>query len=756
MKTEALPKTLDGDGEIKRFCRGVVEAFGNEMERLRLRRGEQLYRRGDRSGQLYFLMSGELTVTRGDDSNDDVELERLTPGSFLGARELLTGSVRGVSVIATRDAELMRMPRDLLQQRLQEVTHADQLFPVLERRLRQQRIAQALRALLPRLGREELEALKSVLEFTTLTAGETLFRQGAEGDDMYLVVSGRLGIRVDRGDAMIDLGDIHRGDIIGEFALFSPGSRSATVVASRDAELLRLHRSDFESLSTEYPNLLLALTRKTVDRVRDKNQRTEPDRSRRPLAVTIIANCRWDEGLEFAHRLAQSLTAFGSAMVLTAHEFDRRFGRTGAAQTAMTDSMHPLVVSILSEIELEHRFVIYVADEGDSRWSRRCLRGCDRLLIVAEAGSDPAEVTLERLAETLAPSVRRELVLLWPSNQDMPRDTAAWLNARTVAGHHHVRRGQAQHVARVGRRLAGRALGLVLSGGGARGYAHLGVWRALEELQVSPDYIGGTSMGALLAAAFAMGLNYQEVVDKSRTVANPKMLFDYTLPFAALMASRKLNRLCHTIYGDRQVEDLWVPFFSVATNLSTAEQLIFRRGPLWRAVRCSISIPGVFAPVIEHGEIIVDGAVMNNFPVDLMREYCESEHVIAVNVSVPRVDQENYDFNDEVSGWRLLLNRLNPFSRRRLNFPAIIGTLLRTMEVNSVRHTRDNRREARLLLEPNVGSVGLLDFASFQTASDLGYEASLELIRAWLDEDEIGRHLAVDLAPPPPAEYQAG
>ncbi len=716
------------------------------MQSIALSSGDKLLRPADRSGHLYFVESGELALYRGQSSAPGVELDRLTAGHFLGELELFEGG-EPVVVVAATDAQVRRLPHARLL-RLKEDRSAEataSILPEIERRLQRQRFAQALRAVFPTLTGEVLQPLMLVVGTESLTSGEVLFAEGSEATDVYFVVSGRLSIRITGDNGIRVIGEASRGDVVGEFALFSPGPRSATVVATRDAELLRLSRADFDRLIESFPSLVVAVTKKMVQRVRTGNRGPGGSRSRRTMTVTVVEAGDRAVALEFARKLAEALSRFGSALELTSETFNRESGQPRAAETTVTDPLNSMVVSVLSEIESEHRFVVYVADAEMNEWTRRCLRSSDRVLLIADADARPTPSPLERAATQFATEARVELVLLQPAERDRPRRTGDWLAPRNVAEHHHVQRGNADHVARVARRLAGRALGLVLGGGGARGYAHLGVWRALEELDVDVDYIGGTSMGALLAAAFAMGLSYEEVVEQSRTVANPKSLFDYTLPFAALMASRKLNRLCHRIYGQLQVEDLWVPYFSVATNLSTAEQIIFRKGPLWRAVRCSISIPGVFAPVVERGEIIVDGAVMNNFPVDLMQRYVESDSIIAVNVSVPRDDEQEYDFNYEVSGWRLLFNRINPFARRRLNFPAIIGTLVRTMEVNSVRHTLTARTEARLLLEPNMRSIGLLEFDRFQQAADLGYQNSLESIRQWLAQDDERTKLRVDL-----------
>ena len=228
--------------------------------------------------------------------------------------------------------------------------------------------------------------------------------------------------------------------------------------------------------------------------------------------------------------------------------------------------------------------------------------------------------------------VREELVLLHPGTAQRPSGTAGWLAKRDLHAHHHVRLGDQTHMQRLARRLAGRALGLVLSGGGARGFAHVGVLRAMEELGIEIDLIGGTSMGALVGGQYARGLGLHESLELNRRFANPKQLFDYTLPLTSLMASRKLTRVMMGTYGDVRIEDLWRPFFCVSSNLTRAEAIIHRSGPLWEAVRASIAIPGIFTPILRGGDVLVDGGVMNNFPVDVMVRLCEGGPVIGSNV----------------------------------------------------------------------------------------------------------------------------
>jgi len=316
---------------------------------------------------------------------------------------------------------------------------------------------------------------------------------------------------------------------------------------------------------------------------------------------------------------------------------------------------------------------------------------------------------------------RIELVLLHPRETDMPTGTEAWLRQRRLDSFHHIRLGDRKHIQRLARRFSGTARGLVFSGGGARGFAHLGVQRAIEEHDLDIDYIGGSSMGGLLGGAMALGLNAAEVAQLCSSFANSRALFDYTLPITSMMASRKLTAFCHRVYRKVYIEDLWIPFFCVSSNLTNGQEVLHQRGFLWKAIRSTISLPGVFSPVPTlQGDLLIDGAVLNTFPVDVMRKELAGGHVIGVNVSQIDEVREVYNYGTSLSGWSTLLSRLNPFTQR-IKAPKIIEILLRSTDIKSIQRLNETRESLDLLIEPEVSSIPLLEFKSFARIADIGY-----------------------------------
>jgi predicted acylesterase/phospholipase RssA len=325
---------------------------------------------------------------------------------------------------------------------------------------------------------------------------------------------------------------------------------------------------------------------------------------------------------------------------------------------------------------------------------------------------------------------RKELVMLHPATADWPSGTANWIAQRDLHAHHHVRLGDAAHMKRLARRLTGRAVGLVLSGGGARGFAHVGVIRALEELGITSDIIGGSSMGALISGLYASGLTPQDIAGVAARLANPKHMYDYTLPLASLMASGKLTQITQEMYGNARIEDLWRTYYCVSADLRRAERVVHRDGPLWLAVRASIAIPGIWTPIVRGKDLLVDGGALSNFPVDVMVRLCEGGTVVGSNLTGRPSVSGDYDFGPSISGWRILWSRLNPF-RPAIRVPSLAATVWRSHEIAGASEARRSHAMADLVIQPDIGAFGLMDYESYDAIIELGYQAAREQLAAW-------------------------
>jgi NTE family protein/lysophospholipid hydrolase len=704
-----------------------------ELERVRLLQGQTLYEQGDSGDCLYVLEKGSLGVRlRKRDGREMVIAQESEPGTNVGEMSLLTGQSRLVTVFAQTDVDLVRLTKKGFDRLGEEYPEQLAEFAVATMMPRWQRV-QLARVLIDLLGEMDTAALRELqtqLKWQQMENGDILFRQGDPGDAMYFVVNGRLRVVATQpnGDERI-VGEIAPGEVVGENAFLTGDAHSATVYAIRETDVFMLTQSDFSHLLERYPQVMMQLARVIIKRQRRSLRLSTAERTR-AFTITLIPAGRDVPMADFARELESCLEPFGSVLYLNATQLDRLYGKRVANRMTLDDPMSLVLASWMSDQETHYRTILYVADPTWSLWTQRCVCQADRILIVADASADPAPGPVELAIQSRGATARTDLVLLHAAHVRRPTGTAAWLARRQAHSHYHIRLNDSEHAQRLARRLTGNAIGLVLSGGGARGFAHLGALRALEEFGIPVDRIGGTSMGSLIGAGFAMGRDYTQMFKLARQFSSPKQLFDYTLPFASLMASRKVTGVLTELFGDLRIEDLWQPYFCVSSNLSRAEPVVHQTGLLWKGVRASIAIPGFFTPILHEGDLLVDGGAMNNFPVDIMDELCGGGTVIGVNVSPPKDMAETYSFGSSISGWRLLWNRINPLSER-VSVPSLGANLMRTLELNSVYKVKTEQTLADVIISPDVKSYSLMDYPAYEAISELGYQEARKQLGRW-------------------------
>jgi predicted acylesterase/phospholipase RssA/CRP-like cAMP-binding protein len=561
------------------------------------------------------------------------------------------------------------------------------------------------------------------LEPVHLPAGEVVFRQGDPGDGLYLVASGRLRVTIAAQGGERMLHDLGRGAVVGEIALLTDRPRSATVHAVRDSDLELLRAPVFQALAERSPALMSGMMRLLADRLLTR-ERLLTDRAPPAVRAIAVAAAGRDPrpATAVGDLLAERLARTGGVRRVDADAVERELG-PGAAQRGPGDPGRGELIGWLDTVERAHDWVIYQAEAADTAWSRLCLSQADVVLLAAAADGDPAPGPVESRA-LAAPALRCELALL---HRGQPSGTARWLDGRAVADHHHLRDGQPADTARLARMITGTGCGLVLGGGGPRGFAHLGVIRALEEAGVPVDVVGGTSIGAIVGALYALGRDDAERVGAlTREIGR---LITLTLPLVSVSSGRRVDRLLAERLGTAPIEDLPRRFFCVSASLTRAEEVIHDSGPLWPAVRASISLPGIFPPVYADGDLLVDGATLNNVPADVMRGLVGGGCVVAVDLT-PEVERLPVPpFGPGLSGWRVLGRRLNPF-RAADPVPGIGYILTRSPSLSQVRHRRgalDGDR-VELLLNPPVEGLGALDFKSAGRLIEAGYSYTADAL----------------------------
>jgi len=717
---------------FKDLDESTLRALEAELEQSRLSADEVLFQQGAPGDSMYVLVRGHLGVQIKLPDGSETVVGELGSGESVGEMALLTGQARTATVYALTDAELVKLSKAGFDRIAEKYPHVITEFArTIIPRMRGAQLAGVLTGLFGEIDATTLHDLQAKLEWRHLSSGETLFRQGDAGDAMYVVVNGRLGFAIEREDGSESkVGEVCSGDVVGEFALLTDEPRSATVYAIRDTDAVRLSRAVFEELIERYPQIMVRIARNIIKHGQQV-VRASTSESVKATTFTLAPTHRSVPLSIFARRLAAALATFGPTLHLSDEHFDRYFGKPGAAQTAEDHPTNVTLVAWLSEQETKYRYIIYETNATWSPWTRRCLRQADRILLVGEADADPTPGEIEIAMRHGMIKARVELVLLQPNAIEQPVGTSKWLEWRQVRAHHHVRMKVGEDFQRLARRLTDRALGLTLSGGGARGLAHIGVIRALREAGLPIDLIGGTSMGSLVAAGYAMGWDDEAMHQLVTNYFSAQQLMDYTLPLVSFFASKKLTNVLRTLFQDVQIEDLWQPFFCVSCNLTQGTEVIHQKGPVWRAVRASVAVPGAFSPILDEDDMLVDGGVINNFPIDAMRELCGNGIVIGVNASPAKYKtQQTYQFGTSISGWQVLWNRLNPFTESP-PMPSILGNIMRVLDVNGLYRERLARDLADLIIQLPVEEFGTLEFEPHDEIVEIGYRTTQQALEMW-------------------------
>ncbi|GHF37345.1 patatin-like phospholipase family protein [Seohaeicola zhoushanensis] len=572
-----------------------------------------------------------------------------------------------------------------------------------------------------------------------IARGETLIRQNAPSDAIYFVLAGRF--RVERDGATI--GTIEPGSVVGDIGFFTGAARTASVVAFRDSLVLRLTREDYDSLCARHPGFRDGIIAELASRFAERFQ--TPDIARRertrPRTIALIGAADRLLPARIADRLANAVAALVPAQAVSRATF--RAAMPGAAP----DSLE--AVDWFSRTEREREVTLYLPEPGDDDWQQAIVRQADQVLILGEAGTPPPLAPIERFALAQIPRDQRRLVLLHPRRHTVVAGTAAWLDARRVAMHHHVALTGTSDIRRLARFLTGNAVGLVLSGGGAYGVAHIGTYQALTGVGLGFDIFGGTSVGSAMGAAFALGIAGEELTRRTTDIfLTSRALRRVTLPRYALLDHKVFDAKLAEHFGTLDVADMWLPFYAVAANLGTNSAEIIRQGPLWQAIRASSALPGILPPFIRpDGALLVDGGILDNLPYRAMHDIKAGPNVV-VSLARARPPERGWAYDRIPGRAGLLLAMLHPRGWRASPAPGVTETIIRSMMAGqSSRPETPGPRDWRIT-PPLSEQMG---FMNWKDAFDLIAPAERHARQGWaaLEVENKALHGALLAAAPP-------
>jgi NTE family protein len=549
---------------------------------------------------------------------------------------------------------------------------------------------------------ELLERLAGQVNDVRVRAGAWIMREGEPADSMFIVHSGRLEV-IQEGPPETLIRILRRGDVLGELALLRAETRSASVRARRDAELVELGRAEFEALIKEAPSFALGLTRVMGERL--AASRTPVVAAAPPRTIAVVGLDPGAPAGQVAEALADGMSPYGPV------------ARLAGGELATIDK---------AERDAE-RVVLHGGHDPADEWAELCVREAD--LVVAVTTGMPDAGWLRKTTGLHG----CELLVLGPSVAGSMLGRLQPREVQVVAQPSQRRKALEQ----TARRIAGRALGIVLSGGGARAFAHLGALEELREAGLQFDRVAGVSLGSLVAAAMAAGFSPGETYAAFRrgfVDTNPSN--DFVLPVYSVIRGAKTRRLLREAFGERRIEELPLRFFCVSCDLVARETVLRRTGPVADAVYASLAIPGVFPPVATDGRLLVDGGVLDNLPVAAMARTGEGP-VIAVDVTGRTGSFRRRE--------RPAIGRIGREVRRILTgseaeIPRLGETIMRSVTAGSIDTVAAARLHSDLVITPQVERVGLMDWKAFSRVVELGRQAAREALEA---SPELRRRLGI-------------
>ena len=541
---------------------------------------------------------------------------------------------------------------------------------------------------------ELLERLAEQVREVRLPAGSWIMREGDLAESMFIVGGGRIEV-VHEGPPEILLRVLRRGDVLGELVLLREGVRAASARAQRDTELLELERADFESLIEHAPSFALGLTRAMGAQIAASRSPVVP--AIPPRTIAIVGLDRGSPAAEVGETLAGALSAHGATARL-------RSGDLATIDQAERDTQ---------------RVVLVAPGPPEDEWTRLCLSEADVVLAVTVGAPDQTWMTHVRALRGCELFVLGGPVAAGTIEELQPREVQLVADSAS-------RQAALESTAR---RMAGRALGIVLSGGGARALAHIGVLEELTAAGIQIDRVAGVSMGAFVGALFAMGLDADEMdACCFEEWVQRRPLSDYTIPRHSLIRGERFRSMLDRTFGQTMIEELPRSYMSGCTELRSGRLVIARQGLLREAVGFSICLPILAPPQVRGREIFIDGSLVDNLPVGAMAELGEGP-VIAVDVKAsferaPATRSMTHNgTGTSADGSGIAAGRSQ--TRRP---PNIGETLTRVLLLGSANTSEAASRHADMVITPRAEGVGLLEFHQLDAAREAGRAAAQEAL----------------------------
>ncbi|KAK2535505.1 hypothetical protein Q9233_003802 [Columba guinea] len=691
--------------------------------------GTVLSRQGDQDVNICFVVSGMLHVyQRKIDSEEDTCLFVTHPGELVGQLAVLTGEPLIFTIKANRDCSFLSISKSHFYEIMREQPSV---------------VLGVAHTVLKRMS-PFVRQIDFALDWMEVEAGRAVYRQGDKSDCTYIVLNGRLRsvIKMDNGKKHLT-GEYGRGDLIGVVEALTHQPRATTVHAVRDSELAKLPEGALTCIKRKFPQVVTRLIHLLGEKILGSLQQGAV------YPLGLHSSSKWDAGNPASNLSTVAIMPVSEEVPLTAFTLELKHALSAVAEVcvalaALDDATQPRhleqtfcfivnltldlyyfialglqfileqrslheyrLTSWLGQQEDIHRIVLYQADSTLTPWTQRCIRQADCILIVGLGDQEPTVGELEKMLESTAVRAQKQLILLHKEDGPLPSRTVEWLNMRSwCSGHLHLHCPRRVFSKRSLPKLMIYGLFTLFPPGHVSvglGCSQVGVIRALTEAGIPIDLIGGTSIGAFMAALYAEERNYNQMRIKAQQwcmVVNSlfKNFLDLTYPITSMFSGAAFNKSINNVFKDKQIEDLWIPYFTITTDITASAMRVHMDG-------LSLESTG------------------RRFPKS-------SPVVIAIDVG-SQYETDLVNYGDCLSGWWLLWKKWNPLAKKVkvLNMAEIQTRLAYVCCVRQLEMVKSS--DYCEYIRPPIDRYRTLDFKKFEEICEVGYQHGKTIFSVW-------------------------
>lgn len=570
------------------------------------------------------------------------------------------------------------------------------------------------------LDEKTTKQLQTKLTRIDLSFDNILFQHGETPDAVYFLLHGKLEAFIITLNNQIKIvGHIEEGQIVGELAALSNETYPYTLRALRHCIVYKLLKKDFLELCYQHPSCIFEMIHPILSQSNNIIQLLSTHDRHNSIAI-MPAN-HYIAIHDFIEKLTGMLLKNPDIILFSDYDTEEN--------SIPTSELHTKI-NITEQYKKPSQQIIYLLKSTHTPLAKISFTKAEKFYLVVNALSEPFidPVIVEHTKKSMVNTQSSlNLIIIHPNATKIPKNTELWLRQTSFNMHHHVKIDQTTHYERLIRFLQEKANGLVLGGGGTRGWGHIGVLKALRDHEHPIDFIGGTSVGAIIGGCYAMTESFEDTYSKFNVIVstskNSISWRSVTLPLVSVFDSKSFTKAHLEVFENHAIEDLWLPFFCVSSNLTNYTEETHQAGLLWEKIRASSSIPGLIPPMIINGDLHFDGGLLNNLPVDIMWQLIGNKgKTIGVELNSAMHDNNKYHFPPIIAFKQAITAKIG-MNKDVYKFPRFIDIFFRGLLVGSSAKAKQNGQSATIFINLNLKKFSLLKFSHKQAQQmmEIGY-----------------------------------